>query len=387
MSKNTADLRLLISNSLESSMKFRCEGDPATAETVEIDLYGIIDDFDWGDDNGMTAKNLADELKKYPAAKNIIININSPGGSCFAAAAMTNILARNAAKKIVNIDGAALSAASVVAMSGDEINMAENALMMIHNPWTCTCGDAEELHKEAEAIDKIKGTIVATYAARTGQKSEDIAAWMDGETWFTADEAKAKGFATSISPAKKVAAMAGNLAAIRAMNYRRIPESITALDGSAETNGTPGGAQPPANATKENQIMAEETKPAGQGTEEAPPATEEAPKPAETGEGETPAAGEGETPANPQNEGQKFLNAFGDKGGKWFAEGKTFDEARDLNAADMKAENKALTEQVAALNVKLGASQAAAGSEEGAEAVPADEDGKPKCLKDVIRVR
>ncbi len=379
MSKNIADMRMLLADSLKSGVEFHCEGDPATAETVEIDLYGLIDDFDFGDGNGMTAKNLADELKKYPNAKNIIVNINSPGGSVFAAAAMTNILTRHQARKIVNIDGMAASAASVVAMAGDDIRMAENSLMMIHNPWVMAVGDEADLKKASEALAKIKGTIVATYAARTGQKAENIAVWMNEETWFTAAEAKENGFATEIMPAKKAAALAGNMAALKAMNYRHIPDSIsdsvskTPADGAGESHNTPGGEQPPADK-EEIPKMADTKNPAGQGN--TPPA----PAPANP----APAAASEET--KPKNEGQKFLDAFGDKGGVWYAQGKTFDEARDLYVADLKAENKALTEQVADLQKKVDAAKAATGSDESATAGDA-EGGKPKSLKSMIKIR
>ncbi len=127
-----------------SCLTFRCEGEPATATTVDIDLYGIIEDFAW-DEDSLTAKQLAEALKDYPQAKTIVLNINSPGGSVFAAAAMYQILNRHEATKVVRIDGMAFSAASVVAMVGDEIHIGENAMMMIHNPSVVAWGDAAVL--------------------------------------------------------------------------------------------------------------------------------------------------------------------------------------------------------------------------------------------------
>jgi ATP-dependent protease ClpP protease subunit len=214
----------------------------ADGETLTLWIYDVIDmdDF-WG---GTSAKQIARELKAYPDATTIIININSVGGSVWGGLAIYNVLHRHAARKIVNVDGVALSAASAVAMVGDEIRMAENAMLMIHNAWALVAGDSVELVKAAERLDKVDETLRRTYAARTGNEVEQIGDWMREETWFTAEEALEKGFATAITPAKKVAAMA-DPAALGRFGYRHIPEHLSALLGSDELTPRPGGSGGP----------------------------------------------------------------------------------------------------------------------------------------------
>jgi hypothetical protein len=89
--------------------------------------------------------------------------------------------------------------ASVIAMVGEKRSMAENAMMMIHNPWTVSFGEAEDMRKSADLLDKLKENIISAYAGRTGIKREELGAMMDEETWMTAKEAKDFGFITDIT--------------------------------------------------------------------------------------------------------------------------------------------------------------------------------------------
>src|SRR5690606_31400463 len=135
-----------------------------TGKTLEILFYGEIGD-DW---DGITAKQFAAELNPHGNATEILLRMNSVGGSVFDGAAIYNILNRHKARVLVDIDGAALSAASLVAMAGDTIRIAENAMMMIHNPWMLTIGDDQE-HERSRALLKSMATQYAdTYAKRTG---------------------------------------------------------------------------------------------------------------------------------------------------------------------------------------------------------------------------
>jgi ATP-dependent Clp protease protease subunit len=134
------------------------------------------------------------------------VRINSPGGDVFDGFAIYNMLAQYDGKVTVHIDGLAASAASVIAMAGDEIVMADNALMMIHDPWTISVGDASEMRTTADLLDKIKGSIVTTYLSKTVLDEADVADKMAAETWFNADEAVEYGFATSkVSESAKIA--------------------------------------------------------------------------------------------------------------------------------------------------------------------------------------
>jgi hypothetical protein len=96
--------------------------------------------------------------------------------------------------------------ASVIAMAGDETLIADNALVMIHNPWGMTMGDADELRKEADILDKLKATLVNAYVRKTGMEAEQVAQMMDDETWLDATEAVALGFADAIEDGIEAAA-------------------------------------------------------------------------------------------------------------------------------------------------------------------------------------
>lgn len=128
----------------------------------------------------------------------IHLRINSPGGSVFAARAMETALRSHSAKIVAHIDGVAASAASFLAMAADEIEISKGAFFMIHKAWTMTFGNADDLLKEAELLEKIDGTLVDTYQARTGLEAEELKNMMSAETWLEAEEAVAKGFADRI---------------------------------------------------------------------------------------------------------------------------------------------------------------------------------------------
>jgi len=106
----------------------------------------------------------------------------------------------------------AASMASVIAMAGDEIIMADNALLMIHNPWTVSIGDSDQLRKDAELMDKMKSAIINAYG-RSNYSQEELEELMNAETWFTADEAIDAGFVDGTTQGLKAAASISELAA------------------------------------------------------------------------------------------------------------------------------------------------------------------------------
>ena len=109
---------------------------------------------------GITAKDFARDLKELDPKGEINLRINSPGGSVTDGIAIYNLLKNHKAKVNTFVDGLAASMASVIAMAGDTITMPENALMMIHNPWGGAMGDADELRKTADVLDKMKTALV-----------------------------------------------------------------------------------------------------------------------------------------------------------------------------------------------------------------------------------
>lgn len=163
---------------------------------AELLIYGDIGDIRWfGEDYyDVSAKSIAEELKALGELSEISVRINSPGGSVFSAQAIYSLLKSHSARVTVHVDGMAASAASLVAMAGDEIVMPDNAMMMIHSPMSYASGNPSELRKQAEILEKVQDSMMAAYS-RSGQSVEDIKAMLEAETWMTAPEAVALGFA------------------------------------------------------------------------------------------------------------------------------------------------------------------------------------------------
>ena len=158
---------------------------------VEVSIY---DEIGFG---GVAAKDFVADLRKLKG-QHIHLRINSVGGSVIEGAAIYNALRRHKGGLTVHVDGLAASMASVIAMSGDEVLMAGNSMLMIHNPWSMAMGDADDLRKEADVLDKLKATLVNAYVRKTGRERGEIEAMMDEETWLDATEAVAMNFADSI---------------------------------------------------------------------------------------------------------------------------------------------------------------------------------------------
>ncbi|MDB5053141.1 MAG: hypothetical protein JWM44_1191 [Bacilli bacterium] len=174
--------------------------------SAELILYGEIADQEswWGDT--VTPKQMLDELKALGEVTEITVRINSGGGDVFAGVAIHSMLKRHKAKIIVYVDGIAASIASIIAMAGDEIIMPSGAMLMIHNPWSWQVGEAKDFRKMADTLDTIRDSMIPIYAEKTGLSDEEIIVLLDAETWLTAAEAVAQGFATQIEDTQKVAA-------------------------------------------------------------------------------------------------------------------------------------------------------------------------------------
>ena len=186
-------------------------------DSAEILLYGPIGPSFWGD--SITAVQFRKDLKALGEVKAIDLRINSEGGSVFDAAAIYNTLKEHPASVTAHVDGMALSAASVILQAGDQRVMAENAFVMIHDPWSMVVGDASAMRREADLLDSIKDTIVDVYVARSGQDRTQVERMMTDETWMTSEEALQSGFVDQISENLKVAA---SFDAAR-YGYRRTP--------------------------------------------------------------------------------------------------------------------------------------------------------------------
>ncbi|WP_342249375.1 ClpP-like prohead protease/major capsid protein fusion protein [Sphingomonas sp. OTU376] len=190
---------------------------------TEVLIYGIVGD-SW---DGLDAATLVPLITE--GNDDLDIRINSPGGYVMEGLAIYNAMIRAAAsgrKVTTHIDGLAASMASVIAMAGSEVIMADNALVMIHNPWDCACGDANELRRAADQLDRLRDQIVGIYAKRTGLAADELVAMMDEETWFSAADALDKKFITSVSEGLTVAA-----SNVKPFGFRKAPDSplITAM--------------------------------------------------------------------------------------------------------------------------------------------------------------
>ena len=176
--------------------------DEASGERV-LRLDGVITDGDFFAElfglEAATPKYFRNELNS--ADGYITVRINSEGGDAFAAAAIYTMLkdyGNTKGRVTVKIDGLAASAASVVAMAGDVIEISPVGMIMIHNPWLWTQGDADEMRTAARFLDDVKETIINAYETKTKLPRDEISRMMDDETWFHASKAVELGFADKI---------------------------------------------------------------------------------------------------------------------------------------------------------------------------------------------
>jgi ATP-dependent Clp endopeptidase proteolytic subunit ClpP len=180
----------------------------ARSSGTEVLIYDEIGAY------GVTAKGFLAELGALPDDAAIDLRLNSPGGSVFDAVAIYNALKRHTGDITVWIDGIAASAASYIAMAGDMIVMPENAFLMIHDPSGLVMGSAEDMRSTAEALDKVKVSLIQGYTAKSGKPDEEIAALMAAETWLDATEALDLGLIDRIAEPVKLS-NAGATAAVR----------------------------------------------------------------------------------------------------------------------------------------------------------------------------
>jgi len=136
----------------------------------------------------------------------VLVRINSPGGDVFDGTAISNALASHGGNVTTRIEGLAASIASVIAMAGKKVQAYDNTMLMIHNAWTCMCGNQHEMRDVADLLEKIDGNILDAYQKKTKLAKRDIAEMMKNTTWMTAKEAKDKGFVDAIVDGKSVKA-------------------------------------------------------------------------------------------------------------------------------------------------------------------------------------
>ena len=141
------------------------------------------------------------------------MRINSPGGDVFAAQAIAQAIRDTKARVVAHVDGYAASAATEIAIAADEIEIAEGGFFMIHNAWTLAVGNADDFAATVVLLNKVDDVLCSAYAAKCGKPKDEVKAWMDAETWFSAQEAVDAGLVDRIAEGSKAKASAWNLSA------------------------------------------------------------------------------------------------------------------------------------------------------------------------------
>lgn len=219
-------------------------------DEASINIYDAIGMDPWTGE-GITVKRIAGILRNI-GERDVVVNINSPGGDLFEGIAIYNLLRDHKQNVTTRVVGLAASAASVIAMAGDEIQVARAGFMMIHNVWVMAIGNRNDLRDSADQLEVFDDAIASVYAARTGMEKKDIAKLMDKETWFSGEQAVDNGFAEDLLPADQVEEKDGedrpgaSLRALDAQLARRgIPRSErrALLNRAKELFGTPCAAE------------------------------------------------------------------------------------------------------------------------------------------------
>jgi ATP-dependent Clp protease protease subunit len=219
-------------------------------DDATINIYSTIgEDYFTGD--GMTPKIVSAILRKNKG-RAITVNINSPGGSFFDGVAIYNLLRDHDADINVRVIGLAASAASIVAMAGDSIEVAESGFVMIHNAWTIAMGNKNDMQEVSEMLATFDVSMAGVYSKQTGISEKEIAKMMDAETWISGPDAVDRGFATALLKADSVAlegdGKASYNSALRIADVQLAKAGMPRSERRAllkDLTGTPGAASEP----------------------------------------------------------------------------------------------------------------------------------------------
>jgi ATP-dependent Clp endopeptidase proteolytic subunit ClpP len=195
------------------------------SKSAEVTIYDEIGQF------GITAHDFVNDIQSI-SCETMTVHLNTPGGDVFDGLTIYNALKQHPAEVTVVVDGLAASIGSVIAMAGDRVVMAKTATMMIHDAWTVGLGNAADMRKTADLLDKTSDNLARVYAERTGTESEDWRTKMREETWFSADEAVEAGLADEVqSSGKKVQ----NKFDLSNYGYDKAPASVVETEAEVQT--------------------------------------------------------------------------------------------------------------------------------------------------------
>lgn len=231
-----------------------------------ISIYDVIGEDPWSG-GGITAKRIDGALRMI-GKKDVVVNINSPGGDLFEGLAIYNLLRAHEAKVTVRVMAMAASAASVIAMAGDEIQIARAGFFMIHNAWVLAMGNQHDLREVADWLQPFDQTMADLYAARTGLSAKEVTKLMDSETWIGGAKAVELGFSDDFVPADQISEDPAAKAAAKDMQAVRRVDSLLARQGiprserrsligslKTGTQDAAGGAMPNAGALQAADIQ------------------------------------------------------------------------------------------------------------------------------------
>ena len=211
------------------------DGAIKASDTDEDDnVINILDaiGYDWWTDSGTTAKRINAALKSIGRSRDVIVNINSPGGDVFEGLAIYNLLREHKGKVTVRVLGVAASAASFIAMAADELQIARAGFFMIHNSWTIAAGNRNDLRDVADFLEQIDTMIADVYHIRSGLDADDLSSQMDDETWISGKEAVEIGLADDFLDSDIVVKDSNNK---KASNAVRKIDKLMAMQGIPRT--------------------------------------------------------------------------------------------------------------------------------------------------------
>jgi ATP-dependent Clp protease protease subunit len=175
----------------------------ASEDAASISIYEVIGEDPWTG-GGVTVKRIDAALRSI-GNKDVVVNINSPGGDVFEGIAIYNRLREHQGKITVKVLGLAASAASVIAMAGDNILIGASSFLMIHNAWVMAIGNRHDMRDVADFLEPFDRALADVYVARSGQNLETVQAAMDAETWFNGSQAVELGYAEGLLAADEAA--------------------------------------------------------------------------------------------------------------------------------------------------------------------------------------
>jgi len=214
-----------------------------------ISMFDVIGE-DWWSGGGVTAKKVAAQLRAI-GDRPVEVQINSPGGDMFEGIAIYNVLREHPQEITVKVMGMAASAASIIAMAGDRIEIGAASFIMIHNCWVLAIGNRHDMRETSEWLEPFDAAMVDVYAARSGQKADQVAKWMDAETYMSGKQAMDRGFADALLPADTITVDEDAKASDRTINELRAAELSLVQAGMTRSeararlsriSGTPGAA-------------------------------------------------------------------------------------------------------------------------------------------------